>query len=89
MMKVWRAAAILRGVLVALSLLATPAGLFGQCPLCYRAAASAGGRFIAALRSGILILLPAPFVFAGVIAFLAYRKRNTYADETVDSGIPG
>jgi hypothetical protein len=88
-MKAWRKAAILKAALVALSLLVNPAGLFAQCPLCYRAAASAGGRFIEALRSGILILLPAPFVFAGVIAFLAYRKRNTYADDPADSGIAG
>lgn len=65
------------GVLV---LLLSPAAIYAQCPMCYQAAASAGGRFIHALRSGILILLPAPFVFGAMIAYMAYRRRNYYID---------
>jgi hypothetical protein len=61
-------------------LLLCPAAIFAQCPLCYRAAASAGGRFIQALRFGILILLPAPFVLGALFALMAYRRRNDYID---------
>ncbi|MGA2151738.1 MAG: hypothetical protein ABSG48_06230 [Geobacteraceae bacterium] len=64
----------------ALALLLSPAAMYAQCPMCYQAAASAGGRFIHALRSGILILLPAPFVFGAMIAYMAYRRRNHYID---------
>jgi len=63
-----------------LALLLSPAAIYAQCPLCYQAAASAGGRFIQALRSGILILLPAPFVFGAMVAYMAYRRRNQYVD---------
>jgi hypothetical protein len=63
----------------ALAFLFVPGALYAQCPLCYRAAASASARFIESLRIGILVLLPAPFIFGAVIGFLAYKKRNTFA----------
>jgi hypothetical protein len=63
--------------LIALLLLATPLPAFSQsCALCYTQAASAGGRMIQALRSGILILIvPPTFMSVGMI-FIVYRKRN-------------
>jgi len=64
-----------------LSLLFSPVALYAQCPLCYRAAASAGGRFIQGLRDGILILLPAPFVLGAMVAYMAYRRRNSCAED--------
>ena len=76
---------ILRSVLAACAVFASPAALYAQCPLCYRAAASAGGRFIEALRAGILILLPAPFLFGAMIAYMAYRKRDTGAADSEPS----
>ncbi len=63
--------------LVALVMLGTPLPAFSQsCALCYTQAASAGGRMIQALRSGILILIAPPtFMSVGVI-FVCYRKRH-------------
>jgi hypothetical protein len=75
-----RIAGLLKSTFCLAALLLSPAALFAQCPLCYQAAASSGERFIQALRFGILILLPAPFVFGAVIGFMAYRRRDEYAD---------
>lgn len=64
----------------ALLMLATPA--FAQsCPLCYTQAASSGARFIAALRSGILVLIVPPMFMSVGITWLAYRKRNQFRQE--------
>jgi len=71
---------LLRGCFAALAFLLSPALIYAQCPLCYRAAASAGERFIQALRLGILILLPAPFLLGGLIAYMAYQKRDHYME---------
>ncbi|MGC1414477.1 MAG: hypothetical protein WA817_04300 [Candidatus Acidiferrum sp.] len=71
---------LVRNAFAALALLLSPVAMYAQCPLCYRAAASAGGRFIEALRFGILILLPAPFIFGGMIAYMAYSRRNDGID---------
>lgn len=63
------------GMIALLLLFAAPA--FSQsCALCYTQAASAGARMIAALRSGILILvLPPTFASVGML-FLIHHKRN-------------
>ena len=50
------------------------------CPMCYKAVASSGDRFIQALRSGILVLLPIPFFLGSMIAYMAYRKSDRYID---------
>jgi hypothetical protein len=47
-----------------------------SCALCYTQAASAGSRFIQALRSGILILIVPPTVMSVGMIFIVYRKRN-------------
>ena len=62
---------------MALLCLALPA--FSQsCALCYTQAASSGAKMIAALKSGILILIAPPtFMSIGVI-FVLYRKRNQF-----------
>ncbi|HKW17655.1 MAG TPA: hypothetical protein VJO35_09125 [Terriglobales bacterium] len=53
--------------------------LFAQsCPLCYTQAASSGPRLIAALRSGILVLIIPPMFMSVGITWLAYRKRNQF-----------
>jgi hypothetical protein len=48
------------------------------CSLCYAQAASSGARFIAALRSGILVLVIPPMFISVGITVLAYRKRNQF-----------
>ena len=65
--------------LFTLFVLAAALPAFSQsCSLCYTQAASAGGRMIQALRSGILILIvPPTFMSVGMIV-IVYRKRNQF-----------
>ena len=76
-MKVERPILLIAVALVGLAMLAAPLPAFSQsCALCYTQAASAGGRMIQALKSGILILIvPPTFMSVGMI-FIVYRKRN-------------
>lgn len=56
-------------------MLAVPA--FGQsCALCYTQAASAGRSMIAALRSGILVLIVPPTLGTIGMFFVLHRRRN-------------
>jgi len=52
-----------------------------NCALCYTQAAGSGQRFIAALRSGILILMLPPMAISVGIAVMAYRKRNQFNED--------
>lgn len=62
--------------------------VFAQsCPLCYTQAASSGPRLIAALRSGILVLIIPPMFMSVGITWLAYRKRNQFRQVTEKSGV--
>ena len=87
-MRVERPFLLIGIVLVALATLAAALPAFSQnCALCYTQAASAGGRMIQALRSGILILIvPPTFMSVGMI-FIVYHKRNQVrrADDAPDS----
>jgi hypothetical protein len=66
------------GLLLVLLIL-SPLTAFSQgCALCYTQAASAGPRLIAALRSGILVLVVPPMCMSVGITVLAYRKRNQF-----------
>jgi len=52
-----------------------------QCAMCRRALDSPEGRqMVAAFRSGILILLAAPFAVFGTVAVLAARRFRRTAD---------
>jgi len=63
--------------LAALILLLTAVPAFSQsCSLCYTQAAAAGARMIAALQSGILILVIPPTLASVGMIFIVYRKRN-------------
>lgn len=53
-----------------------------SCALCYTQAASAGGRMIAALKSGILILIVPPTLTSIGMVFVMYRNRNRCRDES-------
>lgn len=65
--------------LVVLVMLAAPVSAFSQsCALCYTQAASATARLIAALRSGILVLVIPPMFMSVGITVLAYKKRNQF-----------
>jgi hypothetical protein len=66
----------------ALVLFASPLPAMAQsCALCYTQAASAGGRMIQALRSGILILIIPPTLMSIAMVFIMYRDRSRYRDE--------
>lgn len=66
---------LLAATVVALVLVWEPA--FAQCAMCRQALQSPEGRqMIAAFRSGILLLLAAPFVVFGTVATLAVRSRR-------------
>lgn len=79
-----RFGAILAGLLL---LTALPA--FSQsCALCYTQAASSGARMIAALKSGILILIIPPTLGSIGMIFVVHHKRNQVrrTDDGVESG---
>lgn len=69
----------LRNGIGVLALLLSPSAIYA-CPMCYQAVAAGGGRFIEALRLGILVMLPLPFLLSGMIAYMAYRRRRHYID---------
>jgi len=59
----------------------SPTVTFAQsCALCYTQAAGSGHRMIAALRSGILILVVPPMLICAGITWMAYKKRNQFND---------
>jgi hypothetical protein len=63
--------------LLALGALAIPLPAFSQsCALCYTQAASAGGRMIQALKSGILIMIIPPTLGSIGMIFVMRRKEN-------------
>ena len=65
-----------------LAALCVPASAFAQsCALCYTQAAGAGQRIIQALRGGIIILVIPPILICTALTVMAYRKRNSFAEE--------
>lgn len=52
-----------------------------SCALCYTQAAGSGSRVIAALRSGILILVIPPMLICVGITWMAYKKRNQFNED--------
>ena len=66
-----------------------PEGAFAQCAMCRRALASPEGQqMIAAFRSGILLLLVAPFALFATVAALAVRDQKR-RNVSVDRRLPG
>lgn len=63
-------------------LLANTAVHAQSCALCYTQAAGAGNRFIAGLRTGILVLIVPPMFMSAGITYLAYKKRNRTVDDS-------
>ena len=75
-------AGFLKRATAGVGLLLLPALAQAQnCALCYTQAAGSGQRFIAALRSGILILMIPPMAITIGIAVMAYRKRNQFNED--------
>lgn len=71
---------------IVLSASAVPA-MAQSCALCYTQAASAGGRMIEALKSGILILIIPPTVTSIGMVFVMYRNRNRCRDQAASAGL--
>ena len=70
-----------------LILLLTAVPAFAQsCSLCYTQAASAGARMIAALQSGILILVIPPTLASVGMIFVVHHKRNQIRRTESSSG---
>jgi hypothetical protein len=75
--------------LLALGILLFPLPAFSQgCALCYTQAASSGAQMIAALKSGILILVLPPTLGSIGMLFIVHRKRNQIRrdEQGVESG---
>jgi hypothetical protein len=67
----------LAGALVSVVLVLQPYAASAQCAMCRRALQSPEGQqMVAAFRSGILLLLAAPFLAFGTIAILAVRAQR-------------
>jgi hypothetical protein len=75
--------------LLVLGILLFPLPAFSQgCALCYTQAASSGAQMIAALKSGILILIVPPTLGSIGMLFIVHRKRNQIRrdEQGVESG---
>ena len=71
-----------KSALAGLSVLVFNAVCHAQsCALCYTQAANSGHKMIAALRSGILVLIIPPMFMSMGITWLAYKKRNQTNDK--------
>jgi len=67
----------LSGAALAALVVLLPAPAFAQCAMCKRALLSPEGQqMVAAFRSGILVLLAAPFSLVGVIAALVVKMQR-------------
>ena len=62
------------------SFVASTAAWAQSCPLCYRAAATSKSGAVAALRSGILILMIPPVIIFGLVTLMAVRGRDRFID---------
>jgi len=75
--------------LAGMILLLTAAPAFSQqCALCYTHAASSGARMIAALQSGILILVVPPTLASVGMIFVVHHKNKQVrrTDDEPDAG---
>ena len=72
----------------AVLLLAAVPAFSQSCALCYTQAASSGAQMIAALKSGILILILPPTLGSIGMLFIVHRKRNQIRrdEQGVESG---
>jgi hypothetical protein len=72
-----RHALLLFVALAVLAAIVAPETASAQCAMCRQALASPEGQqFVAALRRGIVVLLAAPFMLFGAVAYLAVRAQR-------------
>jgi hypothetical protein len=66
-----------RGLTLALLLMMTASAAWAQCPMCRTALQSPQAAALAAgFRHGILLLLAAPFLSVGLVAWLVVRSQR-------------
>jgi hypothetical protein len=70
--------------LAGLFLLASVPAFSQGCALCYTQAASSGAKMIAALKSGILVLVVPPTLASVGMLFVVHRKRNQVRRDASD-----
>jgi hypothetical protein len=77
------ASTLAASALAALTFFLSPASLYAQsCAMCYQNAAASGPRLITALKNGILVLMfPPLMIFCGILG-LAFRRRDSFAEES-------
>ena len=63
-------------IMATVLLLSVPAAFAQGCALCYTQASSSGARMIAALKSGILVLIVPPTLASVGMIFVVRRKQN-------------
>jgi hypothetical protein len=67
---------------VVLATVIAPETVAAQCAMCRRALDSPEGQhLVGALRRGIVVLLAAPFMLFGIVAFLAVRTQRRDTQE--------
>lgn len=78
----------LAGLLAGLLWFAALPAFSQSCALCYTQAASSGAKMIAALKSGILVLIIPPTLGSIAMIFVVHRKRNQVRrpEDSVESG---
>lgn len=74
MRKLLRSAGL--ALVVGAALLTAVPAFSQSCALCYTQASSSGSRMIAALKSGILVLVVPPTLGSIGMIFVVYSKRN-------------
>jgi hypothetical protein len=70
--------------LAVLFLLACAPAFSQGCALCYTQAAASGSKMIAALKSGILVLIVPPTLGSVGMLFIVHRKRNQVRRDASD-----
>ena len=76
----------LKRSLLVVFFLVSPAALYAQgCSMCYQSAAASGPRTIHALKQGIIVLMIPPVLITGVIAFITFRKRDQFSDDSTET----
>ena len=72
---------LLGAAAVVIAFLGSTAAWAQTCPLCYRAAAASRAGALAALRSGVLILMIPPVAIFGLVTLMAIRRRDRFNEE--------
>jgi len=76
--------AVIRKTLLLITLLAIPVAASAQnCALCYSQAAGSGSKAIAALKSGILVLIFPPMMICIGLGVTAYKRRNRFHQKDI------